>query len=176
VTQSLARTADWRCRAPLQGSHGDLMRLASGRGMVEVAATQYASPDWRLVQVCVHEAGHAAVASALGCDASVEIAHTPAGMAGWCHFSGRTRQRAERTIALAGSIAEHLAEYGFWSAAKDVRSAVSPCYLSTSDRILAGDFSPADVDATCELVRKTWPQVFEIAHQVLAQQVSRWEH
>jgi hypothetical protein len=152
------------------------MRLAGGRGMVEIASTQYASPDWHLVLVCMHEAGHAAVASALGCNASVEIEHTPAGIGGRCFFSGPTRRRAERPIALAGNIAEHLAEYGFWSQAKDLRDAVSPCYLSTPDRILAGNFTHTDVDSACDLVRKAWPKVFEVAHAVLAQQVARWEH
>lgn len=176
MTGTLARAAGWRSLSPLRGTHGELMSLAGGRGMVELATTTYASPDWSLVLVCMHEAGHAAAASALGCDASIEIEYLPTGVGGWCHFTGPARRSAERPIALAGRVAEHLAEYGLWASAKDIRRSLSPAYLSTSDRILAGNFTAADVDSTSDLVRKVWPRVFEIAHQVLAQQVARWEH
>jgi hypothetical protein len=174
--KTLARDADWRSLAPLQGTHTDLMRLAGGRGMVDMAATQYATPDWALVLVCVHEAGHAAVASALGCRSSIEIERRGRGFSGLCFFQGASRRSAERPIALAGKIAEHLGEYGFWSKANDLLRAVDPSYLSDSDRILAGSFTSADVEAVTSLVRKQWPAVIAVANRVLAQQVARWEH
>jgi hypothetical protein len=136
--------------------------------MVEVAATHYQSASWRLVGVCVHEAAHAVVASDLGCDAQIRVERTPVGLAGWCNFTGPHRYRADRAVALAGEIGEHLAVYGRWAPDRELHARLSrTAFMSDSDRILAGRFTVADIDACSGRVRAAWPRVVSVTGEVL---------
>jgi hypothetical protein len=147
------------------GATSDLIRAAAqGRGLAELANEFYGTPDYLLIRVAFHEAGHAAIARSFGEAYRIELFSPGFGVCHHWRVDGRSpSEDAKRSVALAGSLAEHLAHYGHAVTDADLQFAVHPDALSDSDRINAGTFTPEQVRECVDLVRQEWPEIVMIA-------------
>jgi hypothetical protein len=147
------------------GVTGALLQVAaSGRGMVELAHRFYGTPDYRLVRTSFHEAGHGVAAQALGEAARITISSPASGLCvHWREDGRRSSKRSGRMVALAGPVAQELAGYGLWLPDVQLQQTLSFDLMSNSDRIHAGDFTPADVSSCAALIRSSWSAVIAVA-------------
>lgn len=123
-----------------------------------------------LAQVCLHEYAHLVVARALGACGFVRIARATVAdgsvqAAGAFHLHGDLDDREWRIVALAGTLAEWLAEAGALHADDACRRLAAGGVLSPSDAALAAGHDDDDVRRCLALLGEHWPQVVREAHE-----------
>lgn len=157
------------CGASLRG----LFDAASqGRGSHELASTTYRSADWSLVGTAFHEAGHFSVARACGVWAEIDVRAPGEGR---CLFTPPKSKAQMRSIGLAGAIAEHLSIYGYWEPDKEI-GRCAPCFLSDTDRAIAGPFDIPEILDCRRQVQLLWTEICREAANVINQQLKEVAH
>ena len=134
-----------------------------GRGMAAMSWC-HGSADWKLARTCFHEAGHAAVARALGLQpATIEIDDSEHGR---CLVTRGSNVDHLRVAALAGHCSQLIAEKGSAAviAAEVFRDlALDPRALSEGDAKFSHRFTAADVGAALQILTGRWRIVSALA-------------
>lgn len=152
----------------LSGAYVELHKLAaSGPGFSRLASRHYGTPDYQLVRMAWHEAGHAVMARLHGQAAEI---HMTARGGCLCWHADQTLE-ATRLIAIAGGVSEAMAEH-------DVSDAWLETHcrdrMSDQDLRLAGAFTLADVKSAAKLVRANWSEFARVAQFVQTECAKHW--
>ena len=141
----------------LQGLVDNAARF-DGKGMNALASACWGTNDWLLARACIHEAGHAAIARAVGAQGvDIEIDRESIG-SGFCKYrkSKSLTRRQLQMIGLAGTVADQLAEFGAVATGKFIHRVVSLGSLSEPDASHVGAVNEADITLCLSIVRSRW--------------------
>jgi hypothetical protein len=133
------------------------------------------TPAADLARTCIHEHGHLVVAQSLGAAGFVRLmriaAATPgeaAGYAGSFQLYGDLDEREWRVVALAGTLAEWIAEGVDSDAILLDRLRDRPDALPATDARLASGYDEEDVRDCAALLRRRWSDLADDARARLA--------
>jgi len=121
-----------------------------------------------LRRTCIHEYAHWAVARHFGAAGFVTIVacRGEPRYAGRFQMHGELADNAWRIVALAGAVAEYLAEDPAMAAAQVVAGLQGiPSRLSGVDAELAAGYAIADVEQCLVIVRAAWPEIDAAARE-----------
>ena len=137
------------------------------RSLTSTALLPASAPPASLERTCVHEHGHLVVARALGASGFVRLVRIVAGgnrevvgYAGSFQLFGELDEREWRIVALAGTLAEWIAEVpDFDESLLLDRLHGTPDPLPATDARLAAGYDDEDVRRCMSLLKRHWGEV-----------------
>jgi hypothetical protein len=136
-----------------------------------VRAIGHASEFDELVRVCLHEYAHLAVARELGACGYVTIRRVDGAgsrFAGCFQMFGELADSEWRVVALAGAVAECMADGCVDDAAIAERVRGASCLLSGVDAALADGHTADDLALCAAIVRRAWTGLVREAEEQAA--------